>query len=149
MKGSRTGVKVVDEPIQVDVQYIFDYIEMPTVFRLQIKEFKRFGLFTATGFALSILIHRKYQLDGTVGFNDGGTWRVEPISEESDMPNTDMFDFSLLFGGGITYQLRSKRLFLEYRFTIGWNSIPVPTYETEDPVGMRNQAYSLMLGIEL
>lgn len=38
---------------------------------------------------------------------------------------------------------------VEYRFTIGWNTLMMPTFEGEDPASLRNQDYIFTWGMYL
>jgi hypothetical protein len=149
MKGSRNSIDLKEEPIHVDVAYGLDYLEIPIFFRIQIHRFGKVRLFATSGWALSILLKTDYDLTGTVEFNDAGTIRIIPISASGDMPDTDIFDYSFLFGGGILFPFANRQCVFEYRFTIGWNVLMLPTYENQDPVPLRNQSYLFMLSIPL
>lgn len=149
MKGSRNDIALKEEPIRVDVAYGLDYLEIPVFFKLQVQCFGKIKLFATSGWALSVLLKTDYDLTGTVEFNDAGTITTIPISASGDMPDTDIFDYSFLFGGGILFPFAHRECSFEYRFTIGWNVLMLPTYENQDPVPLRNQSYLFMLGIPL
>jgi len=149
MKGSREDIVIKDQPIQVKVDYDMDYVEIPVLFKFQEHRFRKFSLYGFSGFALSIMVRARYKLVGTVEFNEGGNITIMPISARSKMPDTDIFDYAFLYGGGIDFQIRDLDLSFEYRFTIGWNPLLLPTFGNEDPVPLRNQSYLFMLGIKL
>ena len=149
MKGSREDIAIRDQPIRVRVDYDMDYIEIPVLFKFQQHRFRKFALYGFSGFALSILVKAHYNLIGTIEFNEGDDVTVMPISASNNMPDTDIFDFSFLYGGGIDFRIRSLDLFFEHRFTIGWNELLLPTFENQDPVPLRNQSYLFMLGLKL
>ena len=149
MKGSQNGIVLKEEPVRVDVAYGLDYLEIPVFFKLQMQRFGKVRLFVTSGWALSVLLKTDYNLTGTVDFNDAGTIRRIPISASGDMPDTDIFDYSFLFGGGILFPFAHRMCSFEYRFTIGWNVLMLPTYENQDPVPLRNQSYLFMLEIPL
>ena len=149
MKGSREDIIIKDQPIQVKVEYDMDYIEIPVLFKFQEHKFRKFTLYGFSGFALSIMVKAHYDLVGTVEFNEGGHITIMPISASNNMPDTDIFDYAFLYGGGIDFRIRDLDLFFEHRFTIGWNPLLLPTFENEDPVPLRNQSYLFMLGIKL
>jgi hypothetical protein len=55
-----------------------------------------------------------------------------------------MFDFSFIYGGAVDLPVKFP-LSVEYRFTLGWDYLALPTYQFFEPVQLRNQAWSLML----
>jgi len=71
----------------------------------------------------------------------------------------EQFDFSFLYGGEIYYSWNNLDFFFDYRFTIGWNVLKMPTYvylplldgEEElidnSPVELKNQSYAFSIGI--
>jgi hypothetical protein len=147
MKGSRNDIALKEEPVRVNVAYGLDYLEIPVFFKLQVQRFRNVRLFAISGWALSVLLKTDYDLTGTVEFNDAGTIIEIPISASGSMPDTDIFDYSFLFGGGILFPVANRDWSFEYRFTIGWNVLMLPTYENQDPVPLRNQSYMFMLSI--
>ena len=69
-----------------------------------------------------------------------------------------MFDYSFIYGTGISFSLFGRTLLLEHRFTIGWNTLAMPTYTyvplgderiliDNTPVPLKNQNHLIMLGI--
>lgn len=149
MKGSREDIAIRDQPIRVRVDYDMDYVEIPVLFKFQEHKFRKFTLYGFSGFALSILVKAHYSLVGTIEFNKGDEVTIMPISASNSMPDTDIFDYSFLYGGGIDFRIRDLDLFFEHRFTIGWNQLLLPTFENQDPVPLRNQSYLFMLGLRL
>jgi len=149
MKGSREKISLVEQPIEVNVWYDLDYVEIPVLFNLHTQRFGKWGMYAVSGIALSLLVNAHYRLEGTVEFNDGGTIVPISISDAYKIPYVDIFDFGFVYGGGIEFALKKAALFVEYRFTIGWNKIELPTYEGENSVGLRNQSYLLLFGVRL
>jgi hypothetical protein len=147
LKGSREDICIKDQPIQVKVQYDLDYLEIPTLFKFQVHQFKHIGIYGFSGFALSILLHAHYDLKGTVDFNDGGNMIRIPVSASNNMPDTDIFDYAFVYGGGLNFAPGKLPLFFEYRFTIGWNQLLLPTFSNQPPVALRNQSYLFVLGV--
>ena len=94
-------------------------------------------------------MHAEYRLDGTVDIADGDKITTVPISDSHSMPDTDIFDYSFVYGGGVDFSLRKMDMFFEYRFTIGWNVLQLPTYQNEPPVPLRNQSFLFTLGVRL
>jgi len=61
----------------------------------------------------------------------------------------DTFDYSFIYVLGVEFPLLGKDCFFDYRFTIGWNTLMMPTFPDEPPAPLRNQNYSFTLGVYL
>jgi hypothetical protein len=155
-KGSRQGITVdiLDIPTVLDVTYKMDYIEIPVLLRFAWFRSARNMLYSFAGTALAIKVHDRYTLTGAV---DDGSERV-PISADADMSEVDMFDYSFVYGFGWERVMGRFRLVFEYRFTIGWNTLLVPTYAyvpfgdeelliDNEPVPLKNQNHCILMGI--
>jgi hypothetical protein len=155
-KGSRPDItiEILDVPTVLHVTYDMDYIEIPvmcmyTWYRKSGREF-----YTYAGAALSFKVHDRYQLEGEI---DDGVEQV-PLYVDSDMSEVEMFDYAFVFGGGLDFRIFRVDLLLEYRFTISWNELAMPTYAyvpfeddeiliENDPVPLKNQAHYILLGL--
>jgi hypothetical protein len=104
-----------------------------------------FKIYGCSGFALSILINGEYRLNGVIEV-DGLPINFSDINK---IDGVDTFDYGFLYGAGVERKLFGKQCFFEYRFTIGWNILMMPTAEGEDPAPLRNQDYIFTLGIYL
>jgi hypothetical protein len=157
-KGSRQaiGVDVLEIPTVLDVTYDLDYVEIPVLLRFNWKTSGAPTLYSLAGFALSLKVHDRYTLQGEV---DDGT-QVVPLHADAAMPEVDLFDFGFVYGMGAGLNVAGRALTLEYRFTIGWNTLAMPTYayvpfEDEEilvdnpPVPLRNQSHWVTLGVRL
>lgn len=144
MKGSRQDVTLTDPfPINTFSEYNLNYFEMPIVIKYKFVNIKNFGIYGSTGIALSLLLNGEYNITSTIDL--GGP---PIITEESgDMEGLDTFDFSFVYGFGTDFKLLNKDFFIEYRMTIGWNTLAMPNVEEADPVPLRNQDYIFAIGI--
>ncbi len=155
-KGSRQkiGVEILEVPTVLNVTYDIDYIEIPVLLRFTWHRSQRWTLYSLSGTALSLKLHGRYTLDGEL--DDGE--QVVPLRADSDMSEVDIFDYSFVYGIGLEMPAFGKSLVLEYRFTIGWNTLMMPTYayvpfgdETllidNEPVPLKNQSHAIMLGV--
>jgi len=125
------------------VEYDINYFEIPIIFRYNFLKIGNFNFFGTSGFAMAILIHGEYRIDGNVKIgNDKLTFK-----EEGEIEGVDTFDYSFIYGSGVDFPLFDKDCFFEYRFTIGWNTILMPTFEGEEPAPLRNQDYLFTLGM--
>jgi len=155
-KGSyqKIDVRILEVPTRLDVTYEMDYLEIPVLMRLSWLQWERSEVYSLTGTALSLRIHDRYRLAGQI--DDGQ--QVVPVQADADMAEVDLFDYSFVHGLGWGFTAWKLRLLIEYRFTIGWNSLAMPTYAyvpfgndqilvENEPVPLKNQLHSVTVGI--
>ncbi len=144
-KGSREDIALKDRPINTHTEYDLNYFEIPIVMRYAFVKVKNCTIYGSSGFALSILLNGEYRLSGTIDF-EGVPLR---FSDTNKIRGLDIFDYGFLYGAGVECKLFGKLCFFEYRFTIGWNTLMMPTAEGEEPAPLRNQDYLFTLGLYL
>ena len=157
MKGSRESVAVLEvegeplaKPAQMELRYDLDYLEMP--FLLKVKTFARgpASLQAIAGTAFAYKVRSHHELDGTFYLPDGDDFSEVPVHQESGLKEANPFDFSLIYGAAFQYAGKLK-LSAELRVTFGWDYLQLPTFSIEDvetePVELRNQTYSALIGI--
>lgn len=144
-KGSIEDIKLLDQPIDTHTEYDLNYFEIPIVMRYAFLKVKNCTIYGSSGFALSILLNGEYRLSGTIDF-DGVPVR---FADKNKIKGLDIFDYGFLYGAGVECQLLGKPCFFEYRFTIGWNILMMPTAEGEEPAPLRNQDYLFTIGFYL
>jgi hypothetical protein len=155
-RGSRQdiGVEILEVPTVLHVTYDMDYIDIPVLLRFTLLDGDRTDLYSLAGTAMSLMVGGRYVLEGIL---DDGTEQV-PLSADADLSEVDMFDFSMVYGMGLEFGLLDRTLLAEYRFTMGWNTLSMPTYAyvpfedslilvDNEPVPLKNQSHALMLGI--
>jgi len=155
-KGSRQdiGVEILEIPTVLDVTYDVDYIEIAALLRFAWLQWAGRELYSLGGTALCLKIHDRYVLKGEV--TDGE--EVIPLRADADMSEVDMFDFAFVYGTGLALPIAGRRLLLEYRFAIGWNTLAMPTYAyvpfgeesvlvDNEPVPLKNQNHLILVGI--
>lgn len=155
-KGSRQniGVDILEIPTILNVTYNADYIDIPVMARLTILNWDGGEVYSMSGTAMSLKVSGRYSLEGAL---DDGT-QVIPISAEGDLSEVDMFDFSMVYGTGVEFMTGAGKFLAEYRFSMGWNTLLMPTYAyvpfgeeqvlvENEPVPLKNQSHSIMLGI--
>ncbi len=143
-KGSVQNVATTQPPLTTSSEYKIDYFELPIMFRYNFLNIGNVGVYGSSGFALSMLLNGKYAVDGSVDV--GGGIKV-PIEESGDTDEMDDFDYNFIYGLGLEFELFNQECFFDYRQTIGWNTLLMPTVEGGEPAPLRNQTYSLSLGI--
>ena len=144
-KGSREDIVLKDRPIRTHTEYYLNYFEIPIVMRYKFAKLGDFAIYGCSGFALSILLNGDYRLSGSAEIE--GEWI--DFLDERKIEGVDVFDYGFLYGAGIEAELLGKQCFFEYRFTIGWNTLMMPTAEGEDPAPLRNQDYTFTVGFYL
>ncbi|MBU1013666.1 MAG: PorT family protein [Bacteroidetes bacterium] len=144
-KGSRQQVTMTQPPISTYSEYNINYFELPIIFRYNFVNIGNAKIFGSSGFALSMLLSGKYSVDGVI---DMGQVQV-PFSESGNTDGLDTFDYSFIYGLGMEFNLFNQKCFFDYRQTIGWNTLMMPSSEGGEPVPLRNQTYTFALGIFL
>jgi hypothetical protein len=155
-RGSRQDIEVeiLEIPTVLHVTYDMSYIDIPVLIRYTLFRSGDTDFYSLAGTAMSLKVDDRYILEGTL---DDGSEQV-PLTADDDMSEVDMFDFAMVYGTGLEFEMGSQTLLAEYRFTMGWNTLSMPTYAyvpfgdslvlvDNEPVPLKNQSHSLMLGI--
>lgn len=155
-RGSRQDIEVdiLELPTVLHVTYDMSYIDIPVLLRYTLFRGGKTDIYTLAGTAMSLKVDGRYTLEGLL---DDGSEQV-PLTADADLSEVDMFDFSMVYGTGMEFSLGSQTLLAEYRFTMGWNTLLMPTYAyvpfedslilvDNEPVPLKNQSHALMLGI--
>ena len=143
-KGSGQNVVSTAPPVSTFSDYTLNYFELPITFRYNFANIGNVGIYGSSGFALSMLLDGEYAVDGVVDV--GGGMQV-PFNEAGDTDGLDDLDYSFIYGLGLEFDLFNQSCFFDYRQTIGWNTLMMPTAEGSAPAPLKNQSYSFALGI--
>ena len=156
MRGSSQNIEVeiLEIPTTLFVTYEMDYLDIPVMLRYTIYKGTSSSVYTMAGTAMSLKINDRYTLSGEL---DDGTETV-PISAGDDMSEVDLFDFAMVYATGAEFSLGGLPVLAEYRFTMGWNTLSMPTYAyvpfgeeqiliENEPVPLKNQSHSVLLGV--
>jgi hypothetical protein len=144
MKGSRQNVTITT-PFNINTvsEYDLNYFEMPIILKYKFVNIKNFGIYGSAGIALSLLLDGDYHITSTI--NMGGPPII--VEESGNMKGLDTFDYSFVYGAGTDFKLLNKDFFIEYRMTVGWNTLAMPNASGADPVPLRNQDYIFAVGM--
>jgi hypothetical protein len=144
MKGSRQNVTITT-PANINTvsEYDLNYFEMPIIIKYKFVKIKNFGIYGSTGIALSLLLNGEYRITSTI--NMGGPPVI--VKESGNTKGLDTFDYSFVYGAGTDFKLLSKDFFIEYRMTVGWNTLAMPNATGADPVPLRNMDYIFAVGM--
>lgn len=145
MKGSGQDVTITT-PVNINTvsDYKLNYFEMPIVIKYKFVNIKNVGIYGSAGIALSLLLNGEYNITSTI---DVGAPPLIVTKESGDMKGVDTFDYSFVYGAGADFKFLNKDFFLEYRMTVGWNTLAMPNASGADPVPLRNQDYIIALGL--
>lgn len=142
-KGSVQDIGIPEEDVVTHVEYDLNYFEIPIVFHYNFIHFGNFKIYGAVGYVMSIMLNGAVRLDG-IAIVDGSE---AYFTYSTDMEGVDIFDYSFLYGAGVEFPLFGMDTFFEYRFTIGWNTLEMPTFPDEPTAPLRNQSYNFTLGM--
>jgi hypothetical protein len=155
-KGSRQdiGVDILEIPTVLNVTYDMDYLEVMNLLRFAWIKGDRCEIYSLAGTGFGLKLRDRYVLRGEVSDGD----QVVPLWADADMSEVDLFDYSLVYGTGLDLPLWGRRVLVEYRFTLGWNTLAMPTYAyvpvgeesaliENEPVPLKNQDHLIMIGI--
>ncbi len=139
--------EALQKPAEMKVKYYLDYLEVPILLKVKVLDRSRFSLTALTGTAMGLKIKGDRELKGTVYFPNGSGFDAIPLQAESKLSDVNQFDYSFVYGGSLNLKTKLP-LCLEYRFTLGWDYLSLPTNPEFDPnskpVELRNQTYSLL-----
>lgn len=142
-KGSTQNVSIDEPYFSTSSEYKLNYFEMPILFRYTFVKIGDFGIYGSTGFGLSMLLGGEYNTNGVIEIDE---FEI-PFEESGNTDGLDTFDYSFLYGLGVHFNLLNQQCFFNYRQTVGWNTLMMPTFGGEEPAPLRNQAYTFTLGI--
>ena len=143
LKGSKQQINMTLPLMSTSTEYNINYFELPILFRYTFVNIGNVGIFGSSGFALSMLLNGEYVVDGVI---DMGGVQV-PFGESGNTDGLDKFDYSFIYGLGLNFNLFNQNCFFDYRQTVGWNTLMMPTSEGGEPAPLRNQTYSFSLGM--
>lgn len=152
-KGSRERIRILklegeslERPATMHVDYNIDYLELPIYLKVKTLESGNWSLSALTGTAMALKVSGDYVLDGLVYMPNGENWDEVPIRDKGKLDDLNLFDFGLVYGTSLNYRGKLDAS-LEFRFTLGWDYLKLPTSDYTEPVELRNQSYSLLLGL--
>lgn len=143
LKGSRQQITMTEPSVSTSTEYNINYFELPIIFRYTFVNIGNVGIFGSSGFALSMLLDGNYAVDGVIDMGGGPI----PFNESGSTDGLDKFDYSFIYGLGLTFNLFNQNCFFDYRQTIGWNTLNMPTSAGGEPAPLRNQTYNFSLGM--
>ena len=141
MKGGKTdystyGILAVEEDV-------YTYLEVPVLAKYRLNSNDNIGLSIFAGPSIGMLLGTHYKLTGydadylayLLGINTEGTAKDLGI-------DTNTFEFSLQFGTGMDFEIRSGTLTVDARYCIGLTNV----IDTNPEVGNKNNGFIIMAG---
>ena len=136
------------KPAEMNVKYYMDYIEMPLLFKVKAIDRPKWSMSVITGTAMGFRINGDYELDGVFYLPDGDEFDEVEVTDSNNMEYVNIFDFSFVSGGKLSFHNKIPLSF-EYRITLGWDYLDIPTFEGFDPARLRNQSYHIGFSLPL
>jgi hypothetical protein len=140
-KGAKQTITVDDQPVKFNLNYDLDYLEVPFLIKYRLLNIKRVPINSIVGFSVSYLLKAHYKLNGTVNIADD----VLLVDDSYEIKDLDEFDYSLLYGLSTNLKEFGIPVHLEYRISLSWAKIEMPTFEGIDPVIISNQSQTLAI----
>ena len=151
-KGSRESIRIfrmendlgemetLAKPAEMKVKYYMDYLELPILLKVTTLEKTSWALQVHAGTAMGIRINGDHELEGRIYLPDGDDFDEVTVTDSSNLEYVNIFDFSFIYGGSIIIK-RLLPLSIDYRFTLGWDHLDLPTFQGFEPARLRNQSY--------
>ncbi len=140
-KGSKQRIRVEDQPVNFDLRYDTDYIEVPFLLKYNLFNIAQVPVKSLVGFSFSYLLQAEYNLDGVVNVGES----TVALKDSYQMKDLDEFDYSLLYGFSANLKKIGIPVDLDYRFSLSWYKINYPTFAGLDPVRLSNHSHILTL----
>ncbi len=144
-KGSKQRITVKEQPVNFNLQYDLDYLEVPFLIKYKLINLGRINIYSQVGFSFSYLLSAHYDLKGQVKMTNGESITYIPLEDSYKIKDLDEFDYSLLYGFSSDLESLGLPLGLDYRFSLSWYKINFPTYQDMAPVVLSNQSHALTI----
>jgi len=136
-KGSKQTVTVPNFPYgDINVTYKLDYLEIPLLLNAYPFRLRKLKPHTSIGPYVAFLLSSKYDFENQ--FLPDFEKDIEGIKET---------DFGIVFGTGIDYYAGLVGFSFDYRYSMGFVDLTLPTGPGFPEIELRNNCHSFMLGI--
>ncbi len=140
-KGSNQNITVDGQPVKFKLKYEMDYLEVPFLLKYNLLKINKLPIDSLVGISFSYLLNAYYNLNGTINIVDD----VIVVDDSYKIKNLDEFDYSLLYGLSTNLKEYGIPVSIEYRISLSWYKIQMPTFEGIDPVNVSNQSQTLAI----
>ncbi len=136
-KGSNQTITVPGFPFgPIKVTYALDYLEIPLLLRTHPFPKAKTQLSLAAGPYIAFLVGKKY------------TYRIAVVgSKEEEIQGLKSTDFGVAFGTGVVIPAKIGGLKIDYRYTMGFTDLKLPTGPGFPEIELRNYGHYLMFGL--
>lgn len=136
-KGSEQTVTVPGFPYgDINVTYKLDYVEIPVLLKTYPFRMKKLEPYSAIGPYFSFLVNDKYEFENQFLPNF-----------EKDIEDIKDTDFGMVFGTGVDFSPGFQKFSFEYRYTMGFIDLKLPTGPGFPEIELRNNCHSFLLSI--
>ena len=136
-KGSKQTVTVPNFPYgDINVTYKLDYLEIPLLLNAYPFHIPKLKPHTSIGPYVSFLLSSKYDFEN----------KFLPDFEK-DIEGIKETDFGVVFGTGIDYHVGLFAFSFDYRYSMGFVDLTLPTGPGFPEIELRNSCHSFMLGM--
>jgi hypothetical protein len=125
----------------IELTYQMDYVEIPLILKTYPFQLETFRPYTTIGPYVAFLTGNEYEMNNETleGFVPPGGDDIGAAQEIEDLKETD---YGIVFGTGLEYHLYDLRFSLDYRYTMGFVDLTLPTGEMPEIPGMPPEAFS-------
>jgi hypothetical protein len=136
-KGSNQTISVPGFPFgDIEVTYELDYVEIPLLLRTHLFPSAKIQPSLAFGPYVAFLTAKKY------------TYRIAAVgTEEEEISGIESTDYGFTTGAGLTIPANLGSLRIEYRYSMGFVDLKLPTGPGFPEIELRNYGHYLMFGL--
>jgi hypothetical protein len=144
-KGSKQDVTIKDFPPPlgdigaIKLIYQLDYVEVPLILKTYPLRLETIKPYTTIGPYLAFLTGDQYQFENSKLEEEVGKPFGTELEGTKDIAGIKETDYGIVFGTGVEYQLYDLRFSFDYRYTMGFVDLTLPTR----PVGQWPQQIPL------
>jgi hypothetical protein len=145
-KGSRQDVTLPLLPLPlgdigaIELTYHMDYVEIPVILKTYPFRMETIRPYTTIGPYLAFLAGSEYEMNNEVLESfvpPGGD--MEAAQEIKGLEGTD---YGIVFGAGLEYHVYDLKFSFDYRYTMGFVDLILPTGEMPEIPGMPSEAFT-------
>jgi len=138
-KGARHDISIPDFQFSaIHALYEYDYFELPLLLKASPFRWNRIRPFSTGGLYLSRLGRTSYKAD------------IEKLGTiESEMESMGKWDWGFTFGYGLDVRFLPWLMSLEYRYSMGFVDMKLPTGPGFPEIRLRNMVHAFNVGIGL
>jgi len=124
----------------IELTYQMDYMEIPLILKTYPLQLETIRPYTTIGPYLAFLVGNEYEMSNEVleGFVPPGG----DIGAAQEIEGLEETDYGIVFGTGLEYHVYDLRFSFDYRYTMGFVDLTLPTGEMPEIPGMPPGAFT-------